>query len=103
MSDNGEEAVEEPVVELGDGDPVQGAPVARVASRLYFPIEKSQVLRQEGDATVRTPDGPRGLEDVLERTDEVYFENHTDLVEAVREVVGTGPVRTADEAGYDEA
>ena len=104
MSDNGEEEAEdEPAVELGDRDPVQGAPMARVASRLFFPNEKSQVVRQEGEATVRTPDGPRVLEDVLERSDEVYFENHTDLIDAVQEVVGTGPVRTADEAGYEEA
>ena len=38
MSDNGDEEgeadEEEPAVELGEGEPVEGAPVARVASRL---------------------------------------------------------------------
>jgi len=97
MSDNGEEEAEEPAVELGDGDPVVGAPVARVASRLFFPIERSDVLRREGDTTIRTSDGPRTLESVLERSDEVYFEQRHDLRAAVESVVGTGPVPTADD------
>lgn len=99
MSDNGAEDEDEPVVELGDGAPVEGAPIARVASRLFFPIERSEVLRQEADATIRTPDGPRELEAVLEDSDEVYFEKSNDLVEAVEAVVGTGPVPTDGDAG----
>ena len=101
MSDNGDEEgeadEEEPAVELGEGEPVEGAPVARVASRLHYAIEKSEVVRREGDTTIRTPDGPRELSAVLEESDEVYFDTRQSFVDAVREVVGTGPVPTADE------
>ena len=96
MSDDEDEA-EEPAVELGDGNPVEGAPLARVASRLHYAIEKSEVLRREGDTVIRTPDGPRDLAEVLEESDEVYFDTRQSFLEAVREVVGTGPVPTADE------
>ena len=96
MSDD-EETEEEPAVELGEGDPVEGAPLARVASRLHYAIERSEVVRREGDTTIRTPDGPRELADVLEETDEVYFDARQAFVDAVREVVGTGPVPTAEE------
>ena len=97
MSDNGDEESEEPAVELGEGEPVEGAPVARVASRLHYAIEKSEIVRREGDTTVRTPDGPRELGDILEESEEVYFDTRQSFVGAVREVVGTGPVPTADE------
>ena len=103
MSDNGDEEgeadeeSEEPAVELGEGEPVEGAPVARVASRLHYAIEKSEVVRREGDTTIRTPDGPRELSAVLEESDEVYFDTRQSFVDAVRAVVGTGPVPTADE------
>jgi hypothetical protein len=98
MSDNGdEETEEEPAVELGDGEPVEGAPLARVASRLHYAIEKSEIVRREGDTTIRTPDGPRELADVLEASDEVYFDTRQSFVDAVEDVVGTGPVPTAEE------
>ena len=97
MSDNGDEESEEPAVELGEGEPVEGAPVARVASRLHYAIEKSEIVRREGDTTIRTPDGPRELGDVLEESEEVYFDTRQSFVNAVREVVGTGPVPTAEE------
>ena len=93
MSDDEDEA-EEPAVELGDGNPVEGAPLARVASRLHYAIERSEVVRREGDTTIRTPNGPRELADVLDETDEVYFDTRQAFVDAVREVVGTGPVPT---------
>lgn len=99
MSDNGDEAeteATESAVPLGDGELVEGAPLARVASRLYYAIEKSEVVRREGETTIRTPDGPQQLGDVLEETDEVYFDTRQAFEEAVREVVGTGPVPTAD-------
>ena len=96
MSDD-EETEEEPAVELGEGDPVEGAPLARVASRLHYAIERSEVVRREGDTTIRTPDGPRELADVLGETDEVYFDTRQAFVDAVREVVGTGSVPTAEE------
>ncbi|PSQ40745.1 hypothetical protein BRD14_07865 [Halobacteriales archaeon SW_5_68_122] len=88
---------EEPAVELGEGKPVEGAPAARVASRLHYAIEKSEVVRREGDTTIRTPDGPRELGDVLEESEEVYFDTRQSFVDAVRAGVGTGPVPTAEE------
>ena len=97
MSDDDEDADDEPAVELGEGESVEGAPVARVASRLHYAIEKSEVVRREGDTVVRTPDGPRELAAVLEESGEVYFDTRQSFLEAVREVVGTGPVPTADE------
>jgi hypothetical protein len=101
MSDNGEadeeeEEADEPAVPLGDGEPVEGAPVARVGSRLHYPIEKSEVDRREGETTIRTPDGPRRLSEVLAESDEVYFATNSEFVDAVEAVVGTGPVPTAD-------
>jgi hypothetical protein len=96
MADDNEEA-EEPAVELGEGDPVEGAPLARVASRLHWPIQKSEIARKEGGATVRTPDGPRELDAVLADVEETYFEKQQEFLAAVREVIGTGPVPTANE------
>ncbi len=96
MSDNDEEE-EGPAVPLGDGEPVEGAPPARVASRLHYAIEKSEIVRREGETTIRTPDGPRELAAVLEETDEVYFDTRQAFERAVRDVIGTGPVPTAEE------
>lgn len=96
MADDNEETAE-PAVELGDGTPVEGAPVARIASRLHWPIQKSEVRRKEGGVTVRTPDGPREFAAVLEEVDVAYFGDRQEFLEAVRAVVGTGPVPTADE------
>ena len=96
MSDD-EDETEEPAVELGDGNPVEGAPLARVASWLHYAIERSEVVRREGDTVVRTPDGPRDLAAVIEESDVVYFDTRQSFLDAVREVVGTGPVPTADE------
>ena len=93
--DNDDEA--EPAVELGEGEPVEGAPLARVTSRLYWPIEKSEVLRKEEGVTIRTPDGPRELADVLAEVDETYFQSEREFTNEVRSVVGTGPIPTADE------
>ena len=96
MADDNEEA-EEPAVELGEGEPVEGAPLARVASRLHWPIQKSEIARKEGDETIRTPDGPRELDAVLADVDGSYFEKQQEFLDAVREVIGTGPIPTADE------
>ncbi|PSP55969.1 hypothetical protein BRC82_03110 [Halobacteriales archaeon QS_1_67_19] len=95
MADDNEDE-DAPAVELGEGDPVDGAPIARIASRLYWPIQKSEIARKEGDATIRTPDGPRDLDDVLAAVDETYFEKRQEFLDHVRGVVGTGPVPTAD-------
>jgi len=97
MADDDDEAEEEPAVELGEGADVEGAPVARVASRLKWPQQRSRVLELEGDSEVRTPEGPRTVESVLEEVDTTYFATRQAFVEAVQDVVGRGPVATADE------
>ena len=88
------EAEEAPAVELGEGASVEGAPLARVASRLTWPQERSEIVRKEGDSEIRTPDGPRTLSDVLGETDVTYFATRKAFYEAVRDVVGTGPIPT---------
>lgn len=97
MAEDNDEDEEGPVVELGEGEPVDGAPLARVASRLHWPIRASEVDRLEGDSTIRTPDGPRELSDVLADVEVTYFQSRPEFTDAVRDVVGTGPVPTADE------
>lgn len=92
-----EEEDEAPAVELGERTPVEGAPLARVASRLTWPQKKSTVVRKEGDAVVRTPDGPQTLSNVLERIDETYFDRRQTFIDEVHTVVGVGPVQTAEE------
>ena len=94
MSDDESEAEEEPAVELGEGAAVEGAPLARVASRLTYPQERSRIVEKEGDATIRSPDGPKTLADVLEATDVSYFESRREFTAAVEDVVGRGPVQT---------
>jgi hypothetical protein len=94
MSDEEED---EPAVELGERTPVEGAPLARVSSRLFWPKEKSEIDRLEGETVIRTPDGPQTLSTVLESVDETYFQRHQEFETHVREVIGTGPVPTADE------
>ena len=96
MSDTDEET-EGPAVPLGEGEPVEGAPLARVASRLHYAIGKSEVVRREGNTVIRTPDGPRELAAILEETDEVYFDTRRAFEAAVRDVIGTGPIPTAEE------
>ena len=89
-----EEEAEEPTVELGDGAAVEGAPVARVAARLTWPQERSRIVEKEGDVTIRTPQGPEPLSDVLAETDTTYFDTRQSFVAAVEDVVGRGPVAT---------
>lgn len=93
-TDEDEEAPEGPLVELGEGESVEGAPIARVVSRLSWPIEKSAVVEKEGETPIRTPDGPRALSEVLEGVDTTYFATRKAFLEAVRGVIGTGPVPT---------
>ncbi|MCU4719354.1 DUF5789 family protein [Halapricum hydrolyticum] len=92
MSDDEEE--DEPAVELGGGQEVEGVPIAQVSARLMWGIEKSDVRRREGDTTIRTPDGPRELGDVLDEIDETYFDRRQTFESAVRDVIGHGPVPT---------
>ncbi len=94
---DGEEEDEGPAVELGDGESVEGAPLARVASRLTWPQERSEIVRKEGESVIRTPEGPRELADVLGSTDVTYFATRKAFYEAVRDVVGTGPIPTENE------
>ena len=93
--DSEEEAV--PAVPLGDGPAVEGAPLARVAARLTWPQEASRGREKEGNAEIRTPDGAQTLADVLDEVDVSYFDARQTFVAAVEEVVGTGPVPTAEE------
>jgi hypothetical protein len=93
--DSEEEA--DPAVPLGDGPAVEGAPLARVAARLTWPQEASRVREKEGNAEIRTPDGAQTLADVLDEVDVSYFDARQTFVAAVEEVVGTGPVPTAEE------
>ncbi|ELZ03725.1 DUF5789 family protein [Natrialba aegyptia] len=86
----------EPAVALGEHTPVEGAPLARVSSRLTWPKERSEVDRLEGDSVIRTPAGPKELSAVLEDVDETYFQRRQEFEAHVREVIGTGPVSTAD-------
>ncbi len=95
MSNSEEEDADDeddPAVPLGDGPSIQGAPVARVASRLHYPIEKSQILTREGETQIRTPTGPQELASILAETDTVYFETSQAFTEAIREVIGLGPI-----------
>ncbi|WP_290814425.1 DUF5789 family protein [Halovivax sp.] len=93
MSDDEES---EPAVELGEHTPVEGAPLARVSSRLHWPIQASEVERLEGDSVVRTPGGPVALEDLLSQVEETYFQRRQEFERHVRDVMGPGPVRTAE-------
>ncbi|QLG48267.1 DUF5789 family protein [Natrinema halophilum] len=95
MSDEDDES--EPAVSLGEHARVDGAPLARVSSRLTWPKEKSEIDRLEGDTVVRTPDGPRELTTILEDVDGTYFERHQEFEDHVRDVIGTGPIPTTDE------
>ncbi|MFB6132773.1 MAG: DUF5789 family protein [Halanaeroarchaeum sp.] len=94
MSDETDD--EGPAVELGEGEPVEGVPLAQVSARLTWAIQKSEVDRKEGETVLRTPDGPRELSDVLDEVDETYFDTRRAFEDAVREVLGTGPVPTAE-------
>jgi hypothetical protein len=96
MADDDEES-EEPAVELGERTPVEGAPLARIASRLTWPQEASKVRGKEGDAVIRTPAGPRELAGLLDECDETYFESRQQFVRTIRAVAGDGPVQTAEE------
>jgi hypothetical protein len=93
MSDD-EEDEAEPAVELGEGESVEGVPIAQVSARLMWGIGKEDIARREGDTLIRTPDGPRELGDVLDEVEETYFDRRQSFEAAVREVVGTGPVAT---------
>lgn len=85
---------EEPAVTLGESHEVEGAPLSRVTARLMWGIEKGAIEHREGDTVVRTPEGPRELADILAEVDSTYFATKQEFQNAVRDVVGTGPVPT---------
>lgn len=93
MSDD-EEEEDAPLVELGEGADVEGAPIARVASRLHWPVQQSEIRRKEGDSVVRTPDGPRTVGELLDSVENPYFQSRQEFVTACREVAGDGPIPT---------
>ena len=95
MADDNDE--DESAVELGEGESVEGAPLARVASRLHWPARKSDIERKEGDATIRTPDGPRELSELLDAVDVTYFERRQEFLDVIRDEIGNGPIPTAGE------
>jgi hypothetical protein len=64
-----EDEEEEPTIELGDAPPVEGAPLARISARFMWGSEKSAIEAREGETTIRTPDGPRELRDILAEVD----------------------------------
>ena len=96
-------ADDEQAVTLGTGTQVEGAPLARVSARLTWGVEKSAVERREGDTVIRTPDGPRELGDVLGAVDQPYFATQQEFEDAVRSVIGTGPIPTAGEDDEETA
>lgn len=91
-----EEEAETPTVELGEGPTVEGAPLARVASRLSWPRGKREVIVQEGDTKIRTAEGPLTLETILDDVDNPYFGSRQEFVTDVRAVIGYGPVETVE-------
>lgn len=91
-----DEEEEAPAVELGEREPVEGAPLGRIASRLTWPQEKSEIQRKMGDSTIRTPAGPQPLSTILEDVDVTYFARRQEFVESVRDAVGIGPVPTTE-------
>jgi hypothetical protein len=93
MADDSEDNL---AVELGDGPAVEGAPLARVSARLMWGSEKSAIEAREGDTALRTPDGPRELADVLTAVDSTYFATRQEFENAVRDVIGHGPVPTTE-------
>jgi hypothetical protein len=95
MGDDADDTEDEPAVELGPAATVEGAPLARVASRLTWPITASEVREKEGDATIRTPDGPQTVGEALDAVDDTYFDDRGAFVTAVRDAVGAGPVPSA--------
>ena len=96
MAEEGDEE-EAPAIELGEGPHVEGAPLARVASRLSWPRAKSDVIVQEGETEIRTADGPTALSAIMDEIETPYYATRQEFVRDVREVIGYGPVETADE------
>lgn len=95
MADDDES--DEPAVVLGDSVEVEGVPLAQVSARLMWGTEKSAIDEREGETSIRTPDGPRKLTDVLGDVDQTYFPTRQEFEAAIRRAIGHGPVPTPDE------
>lgn len=92
MAESDEEEPAEPAVELGDGTPVDGAPLSRIVARLTWPMEKSAILARVGDEAIRSAEGPVTIESLLADVDDTYFGSRQHFVDAVREHLPSGPV-----------
>ena len=92
------EDTEEAGVDLGEGAAVRGAPISRVAERLTWAIQKSEIDRKEGETEIRTPEGPRPLSETLSEIEETYFPTRQSFRDAVEDVIGTGPVPTDEDS-----
>lgn len=77
---------------------VQGAPLARVSSRLSWPLQASKIREREGETVIRTPSGPQQLTTLLDNVSITYFESRQEFETAIREVAGTGPVPTDEDS-----
>jgi len=95
MSEEDEEE-SEPAVELGSGPDVEGAPLSRVAARQTWPKEKSEILERDGDALIRSADGPIALSALLADVEDTYFSSQRHFIGAVEEHLPQGPVETVD-------
>ncbi|MFB6110634.1 MAG: DUF5789 family protein [Halodesulfurarchaeum sp.] len=91
-----EDTDEEDEVELGSGPAVEGAPIARVAERLTWAIQKSEIDRKEGETVIRTPEGPRELTEILDVVEETYFPTRQAFREAIDPVIGNEPIPTEE-------
>lgn len=94
MSDDDADEGDEPAVELGEGTPVEGAPLARLAARYTWPMEKSAIRERDGTTEVRTADGPMALGEALDGVEDTYFGTRRQFLDAVREQMPAGPVPT---------
>lgn len=87
------------MVELGEHRPVDGAPLARITARFTWGVSAAEIRRREGDTQIRTPEGPRTLDEVLDEVDEPYFSTRQAFETAVRDVISDGPVPVAEDEG----
>lgn len=91
-----DDAEEGPVVPLGDGEDVEGAPLARVVSRLHWGMSKGEIAEREGTTVIRTADGPQELGTILDDVETPYFESRREFTEAVRSQIGVGPIPSGE-------
>ena len=83
-------------MELDVDGTVEGAPIERIASRLTWPQEKSEIVRKEGGELIRTPNGARKLEDLLEGVDTTYFSKRQMFVEILEKQIGKGTILVSE-------